>query len=317
MPNRSLNPLLDAQTIATAEALGLNARYIVEGYMTGEHKSPFHGFSMEFTQHREYVAGDDVRHLDWKVLGRTDRYYLKQYEQETNYVAHILLDGSESMRYGSNATPAQGPMRIAPGTRRSTLSKLGYGKMMAACLAYLILHQRDAVALALFGEEISTYLPRTGNLASVHNIMAVLAAYDPRGQTHVGAVLHDVAGQIKRRGIVILISDLFDDEQQILDGIRHIRFGGSEVIVFHVMDPYELEFPFRDRAQFDGMESDGPLLARPLDIRASYLKEVEAFRQRIILGCEKNQSHYVLVDTSQPLHETLSAYLAFRQRTTG
>src|SRR5712671_3748399 len=202
--------LLDPQAINRAEALGLHARYVVEGYMAGEHKSPFRGFAIEFTQHREYVPGDDTRHLDWKVLGRTDRYYLKQYEQETNYVAHILLDGSESMKYGS------GVKGQSSGARKDTppagITKFDYGKVMAACLAYLILNQRDATAVGVFDTSLKQYLPRTGNLASLHNIMTTLAGFEPRQQTGIGGVLHQIAGQIRRKGIVILISDLFDDE---------------------------------------------------------------------------------------------------------
>src|SRR4051794_11163805 len=164
--------LLDAEAVAQAEALGLHARYIVEGYMAGEHKSPFRGFSVEFTQHREYVPGDDTRHLDWKVLGRTDRYYLKQYEQETNFVAHILLDGSESMRYGSGVA-GLGP--TVKGSPPAGITKFDYGRVMAACLAYVILNQRDAVALGIFDQVVKDYVPRTGNLASIHNIMTVLS----------------------------------------------------------------------------------------------------------------------------------------------
>src|SRR3989440_4071949 len=156
MDRQHIDALLDPLAISRAESLGLNARYIVEGYMAGEHKSPYRGFAVEFAQHREYTHGDDTRHLDWKVLGRTDRYYIKQYEQETNYVANILLDGSESMKYGSGK-----------------LTKLQYGKMMAACLAYLILHQGDAVALGAFDTALRGYIPRTGDLGSVHNIMKV------------------------------------------------------------------------------------------------------------------------------------------------
>src|SRR2546425_224701 len=165
--------LLDPVAISRAESLGLNARYIVEGYMAGEHKSPYRGFAVEFAQHREYTHGDDPRHLDWKVLGRTDRYYIKQYEQETNYVAHLLLDGSESMKYGS-----------------ARLTKLQYGKVMAACLAYLILNQRDAAGLALFDTEVRDSSPRSDNLATIHHLMEKLAAFEPRGQTRIGEVLH-------------------------------------------------------------------------------------------------------------------------------
>ncbi|HXI49962.1 MAG TPA: DUF58 domain-containing protein [Candidatus Saccharimonadales bacterium] len=291
--------LLDPVAISRAEALGLNARFIVEGYMAGEHKSPYRGFAVEFAQHREYTHGDDPRHLDWKVLGRTDRYYIKQYEQETNYVGHLLLDGSESMQYGSGK-----------------LSKFQYGKVMAACLAYLILHQRDAAALAIFDREVREYSPRSDNLATIHKLMAKLAGFAPGGSTRIGAVLHDMARQLRRKGIVILISDFFDDETEVLAGIQHLRFGGSEVVVFHVMDPYELEFPFAGLVEFEGLEQSGKVLTRPAEIRKSYLQEVEAFRARLRDGCERNQCHYTLVNTAQPLHEVLSAYLAFRLRTT-
>jgi uncharacterized protein (DUF58 family) len=310
------NSLLDPETINQAQALGLHARYVVEGYMAGEHKSPFRGFSIEFTQHREYVPGDDTRHLDWKVLGRTDRYYLKQYEQETNYVAHILLDGSESMKYGSGV---RGNAPVMKGVKSAGLTKFDYSRAMAACLSYLILNQRDAVAMGIFDQTVKNYIPRTGNLASIHNIMTTLSAFQPTQTTGIGDVLHGMAGQIKRRGIVILISDLFDDEQKVLEGIQHIRFGGSEVIVFHVMDPYELEFPFVGNVEFEGLEipkEEPPMRTRPQDLRKSYMREVEAFRTRLREGCERNTTHFVSVNTGDPLHEVLSAYLGFRLRTT-
>src|SRR5262245_58574438 len=290
--------LLDPVAISRAEALGLNARYIVEGYMAGEHQSPYRGFAVEFAQHREYTHGDDPRHLDWKVLARTDRYYIKQYEQETNYVAHLLLDGSESMKYGSGK-----------------VSKLHYGKVMAACLAYLILHQRDAAALAMFDTVVRDYSPRSDNLGSIHKLMTKLAAFEPSHQTNIGVVLHDMARQIRRKGIVIIISDFFDDEQKVLEGIQHLRFGGSEVVIFHLMDPYELEFPFSGLVEFEGLEQLPKILTRPAEIRKTYLAEVNGFRQRLRDGCERNQCHYVLANTAQPLPELLSAYLGFRRRT--
>ena len=234
------------------------------------------------------------------MLGRTDRYYVKQYEQETNFVAHILLDGSESMRYGSGE-----------------MSKLDYGRCAAACLAYLILRQRDAVAIGVFDRDVKEYLPRTGNLASIHAIMNTLAQIQGAGETNIGAVLHEMAGTIRRRGIVIIISDLFDDEDKILQGIQHIRFGGSEVIVLHVMDPYELTFPFAGMVEFDGFERTEKLTTRPGEIRDSYLREVENFRGRIREGCERLNCHYVLVNTGYPLHEVIGGYLAFRSRTGG
>src|SRR5205814_839767 len=216
MDSHQIDALLDPVAIERAETLGLNARYIVEGYMAGEHKSPYRGFAVEFAQHRAYTHGDDTRHLDWKVLGRTDRYYIKQYEQETNYVANILLDGSESMKYGSEK-----------------LTKLQYGKMMAACLAYLILHQGDAVALGLFDTVLRDYTPRSDNQATIHRLMGKLAAFNPKEETNIASVLHDMAIQIRRKGIVILISDFFEDEQKLLDGTQHLRFGVNESLSFH------------------------------------------------------------------------------------
>jgi uncharacterized protein (DUF58 family) len=299
MSKASVETLLDPEAISKAETLGLHARYVVEGYMAGEHKSPYRGFAVEFAQHREYSHGDDTRHLDWKVLGRTDRYYIKQYEQETNYVANILLDGSESMKY-----------------RSGKLSKLHYGKMLAACLAYLILHQRDAVAVGLFDTTLRDYSPRTDNKATIHGLVSRLAAFEPKEQTNIAGVLHDMARQIRRKGIVIIISDFFDDEQAVLDGIQHLRFGANEVIVFHTLDPWELQFPFMGLVEFEGLEQVPKILTRPSEIRKSYLREMEAFRLRLRNGCEKNNCHYVLADTSQPLHEMLTAYLGFRLRTT-
>jgi len=291
--------LLDPQTISRAEALGLQARYVVEGYMAGEHKSPYRGFAIEFAQHREYTHGDDTRHLDWKVLGRTDRYYIKQYEQETNYVANILLDASESMQY-----------------RSGKITKFEYAKQIAACLAYLILHQRDAAALGIFDQTMRDYTPRSDNRGTIHRLMAKLAAFQATQETNIATVLHDIANQVRRKGIVIVISDFFDDEQKVLEGIQHLRFGGSEVVCFHVMDPYELEFPFTGLVEFEGLEKIPKILTRPAELRKSYLREVQAFQQRLREGCEKNQSHYLLVNTAEPLHEVLSAYLAFRLRTT-
>mgnify|MGYP003332515876 FL=1 len=298
MDSATLATLLDPVAISRAETLGMHARYLVEGYMAGEHKSPYHGFAIEFAQHREYAPGDDLRYLDWKVLGRTDRYYIKQFEQKTNYVAHVLLDGSESMKYGSGKW-----------------TKLAYGKMLAACLSYLILHQRDAVALDIFDTETREYVPRSNSHAMIHKVLATLAAFEPARQTNIAAILHDMARQIRRRGIVIIISDLFDDEDQVLEGIQHLRFGGSEVVVFHLLDPAELEFKFNGLVEFVGLEAIPNILTRPQEIRASYQAEVERFRTKLRQGCEKNQCHFVPVNTAQPLHEVLSGYLAFRLKT--
>jgi uncharacterized protein (DUF58 family) len=298
MAIQTAHDLLDPTVIARAETLGLHARQIVEGYMAGEHQSPYHGFAIEFAQHREYAPGDDLRHLDWKVLGRTDRTYIKQYEQETNYVAHVLLDGSESMKYGS--------MR---------LNKLQYGKVIAACLSYLILLQRDAVAVSLFDTTVRQRVPRTNNRAALPNILHVLADFQPTEQTNIATVLHDLAQQVRRRGIVIIISDLFDDEQRVLQGLQHLRFNGHEVIVFHVLDPAEISFPFRGTVEFIGLENQPRILTRPRELRKTYRREFEAFCARLRTGCERTNTHYVPVNTVHSVHEVLSGYLAFRRRT--
>ena len=291
---------LDPVAIQRAEVLGLQARQIVEGYMAGEHKSPYRGFAIEFAQHREYVPGDDTRHLDWKVLGRSDRYYIKQYEQETNYVAHLILDGSESMKYGSGTT-----------------TKFDYARTIAATLAYLILQQRDAASLAIFDNKVRSYYQRTDNLSAIHNLISLLANFEPEQTTSISNVLHDLARQIKRKGIVILISDLFDDVDNVLRGIQHLRFSGSEVIVFHVLDPFELTFPFKGTVEFRGLEGGPKLMTRPADLRKSYLKELDDFITKLRTGCERNGCNYVQVNTATPWAEVLSSYLATRQHRYG
>ncbi len=298
--NSAISPLLDPEAIQKAEYLGLQARTIVEGYMAGAHKSPFRGFAIEFAQHREYVPGDDTRHLDWKVLGRSDRYYIKQYEQETNFVAHLLLDGSESMQYGSGA-----------------VKKMDYGKVMAACLAYLILLQRDAAAVTVFDRGTREQTQRTDSLAKIHQICATLAATPAQGQTGIGETMEELARRARRRGIVILISDLFDEEERIIRGLQHLRFAGHEVIVFHVLDPSELTFPFAGNVEFIGLEQQGRVLTRPAEIRKSYLEEFTAFLDRMQLACERNGCPYLRITTDQPWHEVLSAWLGTRQHRYG
>jgi uncharacterized protein (DUF58 family) len=290
--------LLDPAVIQRAELLGLNARQIVEGYMAGAHKSPLRGMAIEFAQHREYAPGDDLRHLDYKVLGRTDRYYIKQYEQETNFVAHVLLDGSESMQYGSGK-----------------VTKFEYARQMAATLAYLILLQRDAVAVSVFDQATRTRQPRTDNMGKLHDILMNLAAFEPAEQTDIARILHDLAGEMKKKGIVILISDLFDDEERILEGVQHLLFGGHEVLVFHVMDHAEVEFPFTGSVEFVGLEQGPRVTTQPAALRKSYCAEVKAFRDRVRQACERNRCHYVFVDTSQGWGEVLGGYLASRQHT--
>ena len=295
--DQNAKTLLDPDAIARAEALGMQARFVVEGYMAGEHKSPYRGFAIEFSQHREYAQGDDIRHLDQKVLARTERNYIKQYEQETNFVANILVDASESMAYKSGE-----------------VSKLDYAKQVAACFSYLIIQQRDAVALGIYDEEITEYIPRSDNRSTLFRIMERLAAIGAKDETDTAAVLHSMAKQLRRKGIVIVISDFFDDEDAVLEGIQHLRYGGHEVIAIQVLDPYEKEFPFTGLVEFEGLENIENLKTRPSEIRKTYLKEFEAFQTKLRKGLEKNQCHFKEFATDQPLKEALTAYLAFRQK---
>ena len=289
--------LLDPDAIARGENLGILARTVVEGYRVGEHRSPYRGFAIEFAQHREYTVGDDPRHLDWKVLGRTDRYYIKQYEQDTNLVMHLLVDGSESMTYGSEK-----------------ITKLHYAKALAACLAYLVLVQRDAVSVSIFDTATREHMVRTDSLGKIHHIMDRLAAFEATEKTSLGRAMEDIARVARARGLVCVMSDLFDDEEGFLRGLQQLRFQGHEVIVFHILDQAELEFNFDGQVRFVGLEGSPTLELSPATIRKSYLAEFDAMKQRMKQACESTGSHYVLANTSQPLAEVLSGYLVFRHR---
>jgi uncharacterized protein (DUF58 family) len=288
---------LQPDVISRAQVLGLKARTIVEGLRVGDHKSPYRGFSVEFVQHREYVPGDDPKHIDWKSYGRSERYTIKQYEQETNFAGHILLDASKSMLYGDGAT-----------------NKLEYAKLLAASLAYLIIHQRDSASLAVFDEGWRAKLPVSGQPGHVQTILETLESTEPKEKTAIGPMLHDLANQVRRRGLVFLISDCFDQPDGLIDGLRHLRFQGHEVTVFHVLHPDELQFPFGGMVKFDGMEERLQLLTRPQLIRPAYMRTLERYLKDLQQGCEANRCDYVLMNTGRPLAETLTAYLARRQR---
>jgi len=287
---------LDSDVLQRLDSLDLVAREIVEGVRVGMHQSPLRGFSTEFAHHRPYVPGDSVRHLDWRVYGRTERYYIKLYEAETNFDAHILLDASSSMRFGSGA-----------------ISKLEYAKFMAASLAYMIVEQRDSVGLATFDSELRRYLPPRSAMGVVSTIDEALGQTVAEPRTDIAALLHEFAGRIPRRGFVILLSDLFDHVEDFIKGLDHLRFKGHNVVVFHVLDPYELTFPFGGGTwRFEGLENDGEITTQPKRIRAAYLEELRKFLRQTKTACERSHVDYVLVDTSKPIDVVLSAYLISR-----
>lgn len=288
---------LDPETLQKIGNLELLARQVVEGVRVGMHRSPLRGFSTEFAQHRPYVPGDELKHIDWRVYGRTRRYYLKQYEAETNYTAHLLLDASRSMHYGSGS-----------------VNKLEYAKFLAASLAYLIVRQRDSAALGVFDSELRTYIEPSGNINVIHNIAAALENVQAEPRTNVAGILEEFARRIPRRGFVILFSDLLDNTDAFFKGLDHLRFRGHNIVIFHLMDPYELSFPFDGSMRFEGLENDGEVITQPKRIRTAYMSALDEFLGRVRTGCERSDVDHVLVDTSKPVDATLSAYLIGRRR---
>lgn len=288
---------LDPKVLAKISGLELRARLLVEGYFTGMHRSPYRGASVEFADHRQYVQGDDLRHIDWKVFGRTDKFYLKEYEQETNLTCMLVVDASESMAYRSESAP---------------MSKHEYATSLAAALAYLALRQRDSVGLALFNEKVTRYLRPSNHPAQWKTLIHELLAGTGPGKTSIRAVLDDLAERLAHRSLVVIISDMFDDPRRALKGLRHLQYRRHECIVFNVWDPEELSFPFTGPTRFEGLEDRGTLLTDPRWVRARYLEQVERFTDTLRGGCRQMQIDYERFDTSSALDTAISAYLATR-----
>jgi uncharacterized protein (DUF58 family) len=296
MPETATN-YLDPLTLAQVRGLEVQARLVVEGYLSGQHRSPHHGFAVEFAQHREYAPGDDVKHIDWKVFGRTERYYLKQYEQETNLVCWLLVDASQSMAYGS------GPIR-----------KYDYAAMAAASLAYLIVQQSDSVGLAVFDAQIRRFLRPGGQQTHLKDVIRGLGDGPSAAPTKLGPVLHEIAGRARQRGLVMLFSDLFDDVPAIISGLQHLRYDRHEVVVFQVLDAAEEDFPFEGATKFRGLEIPAEMLTDPRGLRAGYLRELHAFQDELRRGCRRLHVDLAPLRTDQSLGLTLARYLSHRTR---
>ena len=286
---------LDPELLQKLGDLELIAREVVEGLRAGSHRSPLKGFSTEFAHHRQYAPGDAIRDLDWRVYGRTERYYTKLYEAETNFDCHLLMDASSSMTYGSGK-----------------VSKLEYSKYLAAALSYLILNQRDSVGLSVFDSEMRAHLPPRSAMSIILQIEKILKEITPTPKTSIAKQLNDIALQIKRRSFVILISDLFSDVGDIMRGLQRLRYGGHNVIVFHTLDPHELKFPFKGTWQFDGLEGEEELITQPERIREDYLTNLNAYLEQLQCGCIGSGVDYTLVETSRPLDSLLSEFLETR-----
>ncbi len=296
-PSEPRTKYLDPAVVAKLGTLELKARAIVEGFLSGLHRSPFKGFSVEFAEYREYFPGDDLSTLDWKVYGKTDRYFVKKYEEETNLDCHILLDVSASMGYGS-----------------SGITKLQYGSYLAAALSYLMNRQRDAVGLITFDDRIQHMLPARARPGHLTSILVTLERIKLGTRTDVAKPLRDLAEAIRKRGLVVLISDLLDDTDRVLDGLKHFHHRGTEVIVFHVLDPAELDFPFNKAARFRDMETQEEVLAIPDAVREPYLQAVGELISHYKRELRMAGIDYTLLNTSVPLETALMSYLFTRKK---
>ena len=294
-PQRYLDPL----TLAKVRGLELQARLVVEGYLSGMHKSPYHGFSVEFAQHREYVPGDDIKHIDWKVYGRTGRFYLKQYDEDTNLVCWLLLDISDSMRYGSGK-----------------VTKYDYSCMAAASLAYLVLQQADSVGLVTFDNQIRKFMKPSSQPSHLKEMIQVMNQGATQSKTRMAPLFHDLAERINRRSIIFVISDMFDDVPDLLLGLKHLRHKRHEIVLWHVLDAYEMTFPFQESTFFRGLEECPPLLTDPRSLRQGYLDQFKQFVDELQRGCRNQNIDYLQLRTDTRLDVALSSYLGRRMAVT-
>ena len=278
-------------------SISMKAKLVVEGYIIGQHRSPYHGFSVEFSEHRSYEPGDEVKHIDWKLYGKTNRLYVKRYEEETNLRAHLILDTSKSMSYTSNK-----------------VSKLDYGSYLLAALSYLMISQQDAAGVVLFDEKIRSFIPPKSTPSHLNTLLNVLDAPKPGNDTKIESVLHQMAERINKRGLVIIISDLLDEPKNILKGLKHFRHKKQEVILFHILDRNELEFEFENRTKFVDMESGEEITTDPWHIKNDYKNLILDIQKYYSRNCRLNKIDYVPLYTDDSLEKGLSEYFNKRQR---
>jgi uncharacterized protein (DUF58 family) len=288
---------LDARAVARLGKINLVARGVVEGFITGLHRSPYHGFSVEFSEHRAYAPGDELRHIDWKSVARTDRWVVKLFENETNVRSYILLDKSASMGFGSGE-----------------LRKLDYACYLAGCLAYLMIRQQDSVGLVSFDEAVGRFIPPRSAASHLSVLLRALEQIKAGQKTSLARTFHDLAENMKRRSLVVILSDLLDDEREVVRALHHFRHRKHEVILFHILDHAEREFPFTRLADFVDMETGQRLQIDPRYARDAYLEEMEAFTRRFKQECARSLVEYVPVDTATPFDLMLTRYLALRGR---
>jgi uncharacterized protein (DUF58 family) len=290
-------PFLDPAVVARLGTLELKARTIVEGFLSGLHRSPFKGFSVEFAEYRQYIPGDDLSTIDWKVFARSDRYYVKKFEEETNLDGHLVLDVSGSMGYGSTA-----------------MTKFEYGACLAASLAYLMNRQRDAVGLTAFDDKIVQMLPPGSRPGHLRNILLALDRLTLGRETNISKPLHQIVDSLSKRGMVVLISDLLDDPEAVIRSLKHFQFRGNDVIVFQVLDPHEIDFPFERATRFEDLETSEEITAVPIAVRDHYVKEMSGLIDRYRRDLGAAGIDYQLLSTKRPLELALMSYLSTRSR---
>ena len=291
---------LKPEVVSKLKNMNIRARLVVEGFITGLHRSPYHGFSVEFSEYRQYMPGDEIRHMDWKVYGKTDRFYIKQFEEETNLKCYLLLDASGSMGYSSHK-----------------ITKLEYASYLAAALTYLMIEQRDAVGLVTFDQKIRKYLPPRSIKSYLHQILKELDQVTCSEITDVANTFHEMAERIHRRGLIIIFSDLYDDPDKVLSGLKHFRHNKHEVIVFHILDPLEINFDFKRNTLFKDLETSDELLTQPWHIQAEYQKKMKQFIENYKRQCRLNRIDYVLLNSSWDYDVALMEYLNKRKRIGG
>jgi uncharacterized protein (DUF58 family) len=290
---------LDPAVVARLSHLDVRARLVVEGFIAGMHRSPFHGFSVEFAEHRPYMPGDPLKNLDWKVWARSDRLLVKQYTEETNLRCHLMLDLSGSMAFQSS---------------RAAMSKIEYARSLCAALAYLMLQQQDAVGTLLFADHPLRFVPARAVRSHLDVVLRTLSEVEPQGRTRLGPALHELAERIKRRGLVVLCSDLMDRPADVLLGLQHFRHRHHEVVVFHILDPDEIDFPYTDTSTFVDVESGERITTEPWEIARRYRQRLADWSDRYRQACRENRIDYVRLDTRTPFDQALLAYLEKRTR---
>ena len=291
------NRFIDPTTLTRISSLELVARTVVEGFISGLHRSPHLGFSVNFAEYRSYHPGDDIRKIDWKVFARTDRFFVKEFEGETNTGIHIILDCSRSMAY-----------------RRQGIQKLEYGQFLAASLSYFAFKQRDSVGFISYDNSIVEYIPARGGIGHLNTVLHAIERVQPGEKTDFTRPLIDISGKLRRRGIVVVISDLYDEPDKVIDGLRHLVFRGNDVIVFQILDPAELHFDFPNAAQFVDMETNAEMHVIPEYVRQEYLKLLGNQISENEKACRRDRMDFSLIDTSQPLDSALFSYLARREQ---